>query len=256
MDEIELRSFLLASAHGMSSWFKGKEIEAEKAVAHLDPGSMYGDEAFSHFMDEVGIFWETYWYQLASAVVKDAFTLFEVFLEESADGTLRRYKSGLIKLATEDSWRMNECDQFFSDYLGFSVLTRQIKDIQWIRNKLAHLRDELRTSEGKESFAERLNRLGVSSDERPEEKELQLSHFEFGRQLAFSKSLVLSPLEAWRILDIIRMHADQIATALNSIEYGPMSTAPLEALRAGNPVSSRDARLIRIPEPPTTATGQ
>jgi hypothetical protein len=31
-------------------------------------------------MDRVGIFWEQYWYQLAAAVIKDAFTLYEVFL--------------------------------------------------------------------------------------------------------------------------------------------------------------------------------
>lgn len=204
--------------------------------------------ASSAFMDEVGIFWETYWYQLAAAVVKDAFTLFEVFLEESADGILRRYNSQLKKLSTEDSWRMWECDQFFNDYLGFHVLTPELEDIQWIRNKLAHLRDSLRTSEGKADLTERLGRLGLGGDATDDEKELLLPHFEFGRELAFTKSLVLSPLEAWRMMDIIRQHADQLTLVLHTIQYGTMTTEALEALRSGTPARKSDHRLIQIPE--------
>lgn len=247
-DEVELRSFLLTSTEGMGSWFKAKETEAEQAVAHLDPEYAEGDEAYTHFMDTVGIFWETYWYQLAAAIVKDGFTLFEVFLEESADGLLRFYGSGLKNLATENSWYMRECNQFFKSYLGFEILTPELEDIQWIRNKLAHLRDSLRTDEGKTDFAEKLERLGVGGDETtPEEKELLLPHYLYGRELAFSKSLVLTPLEAWRILDIIREHADQLTRALHSIQYGGMTTQALEDLRAGTTVRSSDGKLLHVP---------
>lgn len=246
-DEIELRSFLLASARGMSAWFSLKESEAKKSVGRMNPEGMYGGEDFDHFMAEVGIFWETYWYQLASAVVKDAFTLFEVFLEESAHSVLRRHNSGLKNLATEDSWRPHECKDFFEDYLEITVFTENIEDIRWIRNKLSHLRDELRTEEGKADFNERLGRLDVLGPVRPEEEGLDLSHFEYGRALSFSKSLVLSPLEAWRILNIMREHIEHLALLFHSIEWGHVSTGALQTLSEGAPARTRDRSLIHVP---------
>lgn len=246
-DEIELRNFLLASARGMSVWFNMKEDEAEAAVAHLDPEEMYGDEAYDYFMDDVGIFWESYWHQLASAVVKDAFTLLEVFLEESVDNLLQRYHSRLITLDGEDSWRMSDCRWFFKAYLGFELVTEELGNIQWIRNKLAHLRDELRTVEGRQEFATKLSRLCVSHSETSDEKDLQLSHFEYGRELAFAKSLVLSPLEVWRMLDLIRLHIDHLAQVLYRFRYGSVSTEALRALSNGAPVKSGDRKFLLVP---------
>lgn len=249
-DEIELRAFLLSTARGMSAWFSTKEDEAEAAIAHLNPEGRYGGEAYDHFMDDVGIFWENYWHQLASAVVKDTFTLLEVFLEESADNLLKRYDSRLITLDGEDSWRMHDCRWFFEAYLDVKLMTQELEDLQWIRNKLAHLRDELRTVEGRQEFARILARLGVSHPETEEEKDLELSHFEYGRELEFAKSLVLSPLEAWRIMDLVRVHVDELARLFHRFRYGPVTTEALCALEAGTPVKSSDRRFLLIPDEP------
>ena len=246
-DEIELRSFLLASTRGMSTWFSMKEEEAEAAVAHLNPEEIYGDEAFSHFMDDVGIFWETYWYQLASAVVKDAFTLLEVFLEKSVDNLLRGYGSRLITLDTEDSWRMGDCRYFFDAYLGLEVMPQELDDIQWIRNKLSHLRDGFRTEDGRNEFAAKLNRLGVSHPETPEEEDLHLSHFAYGRGLAFAKSLVLSPLEAWRIMDLVRGRIDILARDLFRFRYERATTEALIKLSGGTPMRPVDRKFLLVP---------
>lgn len=248
--EIELRSFLVASTTGMSSWFSTKEKEASEAVDHLNPAEMYGGEGFDHFMDEVGIFWDDYWNQLASAVVKDAFTLFEVFLEKSADGILRRRGSELLKLRTEDSWHMSDCKRFYLDYLGLTLMTQDLEDIHWIRNKLAHLRDELRTDAGKEEFATRLARLEVAGDESldEEEEKLQLPHVKYGREASFGKALVLSPLEAWRILNIARARVDQLGIIFHTVQYRK-TTEALENLRKGKPVRPGDHKFFTIPRP-------
>jgi hypothetical protein len=49
---------------------------------------------YSERMDETGNFCEQYWQQLSAAEIKVSFTLFEVFLKESAHDLLRRYESG------------------------------------------------------------------------------------------------------------------------------------------------------------------
>lgn len=234
----------------MSAWFETKEQEAEAAIQHLDPEQTDGSEAFDHFMDEVGIFWEQYWYQLASSVTKDAFTLFEVFLEESANEILRCYGSNLKSLSTEDSWRMPQCDDFYRDYLGFPIFTETVEDLQWIRNKLAHLRNELRTTTGKEEFSQKLTRLGLSEDANSDEAELRLPHFDYGRELAFTKSLVLSPLEAWIVLNLLRKIIENHTLVFHDIKYGGASTQALDDLQNGRPVNERDRRLIHIPAAP------
>jgi hypothetical protein len=249
-DELEVRSFLLASARGMSTWFSTKEDEAEAAVANLDPEYMHGSEAYDHFMEEVGIFWESYWNQLASAVIKDAFTLFEVFLEESVNNLLSRYNSRLVTLDTEDSWRMSDCRWFCEAYLGFDLMTDELDAIQWIRNKLSHLRNELRTEGGREEFATKLSMLGVSHDQTSDEENLQLSHFEYGRDLTFAKSLVMSPLEAWRMLDLLRLHVDALAHVFYRFRYDPVTTEALSALGDGIPARKRDEKFLFVPDSP------
>ncbi|RJU00838.1 hypothetical protein D6T65_10275 [Arthrobacter frigidicola] len=247
LNELELRSFLWTTAQGMSSWLALKEDEAHEAVSSMNPENMYGDEADSHFITEVGIYPGPYWSQLSSAVLKDTFTLLEVFLEESADGILRRHGSSLVKLSTEDSWSMSECKKFYLDYLGLSVIPEELTDLQWIRNKLTHLRDELRTKEGKDDFKTKLSRLGVEGDRRPDEEDLPLPHFEYGRELEFAKSLALSPLEAWRILNLVRAHVEDLMSVLHVVQNGRGTTQMLVALSAGRPVRNTDRKILVVP---------
>lgn len=249
-DELELRSFLLGTSTGMSAWFKAQEEAAEDEVKRtVNPEDSYGDEGYSLFMDRVGIFWEQYWYQLAAAVVKDAFTLYEVFLEESAHDLLCRHGSGLSNISTEKTWLLDQCDDFYRRYLGFPIKRDEIAHIQWIRNKMSHLRDTLRTPEGKAEFKERLNALGISGDPTGDEIQFGLPHYDYGRDLAFGPSLTLSPLEAWRVLNLLRENIEELTLVLHMIQYGRRTTEALYNLSEGTAVNERDRRLLIVPEP-------
>lgn len=249
-DEVELRGFLLTSAKGMTAWFKAKEDEAEREVrSSVDPETYQGPEVFDHFMDETGIFWEQYWQQLSAAVIKDAFTLFEVFLEESAHDSLRRYGSGLKKLSTEGTWKLEQCNQFYEDYLGVTITTPEIEHIQWIRNKLSHLRNSFRTAEGKNDFTDKIAALGIRGEATEDEEWWGLPNQEHDASSLMTGSLVLTPLESWRILDIIRRNVEALTLVLHGIQYGANTTSALENLRAGNTVRNRDDKLLSVPVP-------
>jgi hypothetical protein len=250
MDELELRSFLVATSTAMRAWFKAEEEAAEdEADRTMNPEDSYGDEGYNLFMDRVGIFWEQYWYQLAAAVIKDAFTLYEVFLEESAHDLLRRHGSGLRNLSTEKTWLLEQCDDFYKRYLGFPIKRDEIEHVQWIRNKMSHLRDSLRTPEGKAEFAGKIEALDISGDPGDEESDLGLPHHEYGRELAFGPTLTLSPLEAWRVLNLLRKHVEELTLILHKIQYGRYTTKPLHNLSEGTPVNERDRKLLIVPDP-------
>lgn len=250
IDEVELRSFLVTSAEGMTAWFKTQEEDARsRAQAEFDPQYSREDDGYSFFMDRVGIFWEQYWYQLAAAVIKDACTLYEVFLEESAHETLQRYGSGLTTLSTEDSWRPNECHEFYRNYFDIRIDTADVEHIRWIRNKLSHLRDSLRTNAGEAEFSEKLKALGIDAEATSDELELNLPHHEYGRELSFGDSLTLSPLEAWRILNILRSHIEHVTRVLHDLQFGKYTTQALFDLTNGKVVRDRDKRILLIPTP-------
>lgn len=255
-DELELRSFLLTTSTGMKAWFKSEEEAAEEEVrGTFDPENSYGDEGYTLFMDRVGIFSEQYWYQLAAGVIKDAFTLYEIFLEESAHDLLRGYGSGLKYLSTEKTWLLDQCHDFYNSYLGFRIKRPEIENIHWIRNKMTHLRDALRTTEGEAEAKERIDALEISGEPTDVEKHMGLPHYEYGRDLAFARSLTLSPLEAWRILDILRAHIEELTVILHKIQYGTRTTQALYDLSNGTPVNERDKKLLIIPEPADGAEG-
>ncbi|MBP2392779.1 hypothetical protein [Paenarthrobacter nicotinovorans] len=249
-NELELRSFLLTTSTGMKAWFKSEEEAAEEEARRaFDPQASYGDEAYSLFMDRVAIFWEHYWYQLAAGVIKDGFTLYEIFLEESAHDLLRAHGSGLRYLSTEKTWLLNECHDFYDRYLGgFQIKRLEIENIQWIRHKLSHLRDSLRTVGGKAEFEERIEALGISGAPSQVEDGLGIPHYDYGRDLAFAKSLTLSPLEAWWILDKLRAHVEELTVILHRIQYGRRTTQALYDLSKGKPVKERDWKLLIAPE--------
>lgn len=250
IDELELRGFLLTSAKGMNAWFKSKEQEAEREVQRSnDPENLQGPEAYNHFMDETGIFWDRYWEQLSAAVIKDAFTLFEVFLEESAHDLLRRYGAGLNNLSTEGTWLLKQCNTFYEDYVGHTITTPEIENVQWIRNKLSHLRNSFRTTEGKNDFADKVAALGIRGEASQGESEWGLPNQAPGTSALMTGSLVLTPLESWRILDIIRRTVEELTLVLHGIQYGSNTTSALEGLRAGDTVRSKDSKLISVPVP-------
>jgi hypothetical protein len=147
----------------------------------------------------------------------------------------------------DKTWLLEQCDVFYQQYLGFQIKRPEIINIQWIRNKMSHLRDSLRTMDGRAEAKERIDALDISGGPTDAESDLGLPHHEYGRDLAFARPLTLSPLEAWRILDILRRHIEELTVILHKIQYGTRTTVPLYNLSKGTPVNERDQKLLIIP---------
>ncbi|WP_416430393.1 hypothetical protein [Paenarthrobacter nicotinovorans] len=224
--EKELRAVLLATTRGMQPWFAEREEAAEQEASHLDPETRYGDEGYTAFMDDVGIFWDQYWEQIAGFVIKEAFKLFEVFLESSAQRILRRYGSGLVRFGTDDSWNFGHCKQFYRDYLGVDVLPEPIENLKWIRDKLSHLQ-ELRTASGKQLLATHMDTLGLSANLAEDEQELNLYHDDWTSILGVR--LTFTPLQTWRVLQLLRNHINTLAIQFHRYSW-PRNGQTTEAL--------------------------
>ena len=256
MAEQELRAFLLATARGMAPWFEERKVEAEKIFDRINPEEAYGDEGYSAFMDDVGIFWDQYWQQMAAVTIKEAFKLFEVFLEASAQHILRRYHSGLVDFSTDNSWNFNDCARFYKDYLSVEVLPRNISNIKWIRDKLSHLED-IRTPTGIAQLESHMSDLALDISPTEEEIELGLYHDDWTPYMG--TRLNFTPVQTWRVLQILRSHTNQLAKTFHTFCWpGPseQTTQELWSLMHGIAVNPRlsskkpgDSRYLVIPTP-------
>lgn len=254
--EKDLRAFLLATTRGMKPWFTEREAAAERAVGRFDPETSYGDEGYNEFMDDVGIFWTQYWEQLAASVIKDAFKLFEIFLESSAQRILSPYGSGLVKFDTDGSWNFNECTRFYGDYLGYEVLPATISSIKWIRDKLSHL-EQLRTQEGRQQLRDHLQDLGLDTPPTPDEEALDLFHDSWAP--SFGPELTFSPVQTWRVLELLRAHVNTLAEPFQEFarpRQTGRTTRPLINLANGIAVNPRvnssnrgDTAYLKVPSP-------
>lgn len=175
MEEQKVRAFLLTTNRGMDAWLREQWDAAEvRANAIFDPEEHDGGLVAEIYEDRIGVWPTDYFWQLSSAVVKDAVALYEIFLETLANQLLRRAGHRLSTLDTEDSWRWPECTSFYTHYVGVDVAPDDIEGVLWIRNKLAHLRDGLRTEAGRAEFASHLEQLGLDGPETAEEQPLGL----------------------------------------------------------------------------------
>lgn len=231
LEERKLRAFLLATHRGMSGWFQEREAAANESVRGINPETMAGDEIFNAFMEDTGIFWTDYWERTASLLIKDAFRIYEVFLFESAHRVTRRYRSGLLNHGTEDTWNFPTCVQFYTDYLGLEVLPTKLEAAKWIRNKLTHLAD-LNSAAGTAELVAHKQILGLDSEPTNVEKALGLFH-EDSRWL-FGERLRFTPLQTWRILDVIREQANVIGEAVHGYVWDKNKSTPaLDNLAGG-----------------------
>jgi hypothetical protein len=234
--ELDIRVFLLSSSHVMNDWFNARWAAAsEDAPRIFDPE--YYDVSFLYdlFVDYSGIDPESYWWQLSSAVVKDACGLYEIYLERSADEVVRRHGATLRTMRTEESWNWKACRAFYQAYTGIEVKPSSIEHIVWMRNKMAHLRDDLRTSEGLDEFDRRLRDMEISAPATTEEQVLGLSN---ALPAWSSGGVRVSQLQAYRILDIIRSHVNDMTVQLFSFVHGTASTKYLDALGSGRPIAT------------------
>lgn len=245
-DEVEVRSFLVATNHGMGDWLDAKWKEAEERAEDIfDPDRHDGGLVAELFEDAVGVWPSDYFWQLSSAVVKDACALYEVFLERMANAVLHRHGGRLSKLDSEDSWKWPECRLFYQNYIGVDVTPPAIESVLWVRNKLTHLRDELRTPAGLAEFQDRLGTLNIHHLRTPDEVALRL----VGHEPYTAKGVALSQLETLRILDLLADQVASVALVAFSYDYGGATNPFLDAIRAKSPLPLRGfptAKLIAV----------
>lgn len=235
IEELELRGFLITSNIGMKSWFNALYASSEKHADKIfDPDRHDESLSYDIFIESTGIDPNKYWWQLSAAVVKDACGLLEVFLEESAHEVLMRRRARLTKMGTEDSWNWPDCQAFYESYLDLAVRPPHILDVLWMRNKLTHLRDELRTPEGLKEFTDCLERLGIGGPPSADELALGITDHE---PYAI-RGVHLTQAQTWRILNLIRAHVDYLGEALHAYVYGVRTSAPLDAVAAGQPIAT------------------
>lgn len=257
--EEKTRAVLLATSRGMGPWFAEQEKVADSAANRIDPETASGSEGFDAFMDEVNIFWDQYWEQIGAFIIKEAFKHYEVFLEASAHEILVRQGSGLVQHDTDESWNFQICRKFYSEYLGIEILPQPIVNIKWIRDKLSHLED-IRTPEGEKMLSDHLKKLGLDGPPTPEEAAMELYHDDWTS--IFGIRLTFTPVQTWRILDVLRGHVNALAPQFLTLYWPQDGSVPRQLinLRSGQAVNPRksnnkpgDSSFLRIPEPPPAA---
>ncbi len=246
-DEQNIRRFLLTSNIGMSAWFESQEEYAnEQGFAGVDPSEAYGDEGFSAYMDNIGLLQGDYWSSLAASAVKNAVSIFEIYLEDSADALLSPRGWALAKKAKGNSWLWHECHEFYETIFGLDLDTPPINAARWIRNKLTHLHDTLRTDDHEVELKLHRKTLGLEFPETEIEKPLGLHRTTYAPMLGLP-NLELTPLDAWRILDTLRLVVHQLAPSLGECERMRATTDALTSLASTGLIPSKPKGIIPSP---------
>lgn len=238
-EEKRVRAFLRTTNVGMDPWLTQQwEAAGAEATEIFNPD--YDDAGLPAeiFDDTVGVWPVDYSWQLSSAVIKDACALYEMFPEQQANEVLKRGRAQLTKMSSEDSWRWNDCEAFYTHYVGVDVTPPAIEAALWIRNKMTHLRDRLRTDAGRAEFTAHLTTLssGITGPATPDEVALGLvEHAPY-----MAHGVHLSQLQTWRILDVIADQVGVVAKAAFPYVYGGANNAYLTALANRAPLRIKD----------------
>jgi hypothetical protein len=142
----DIRRFLTLSTRWMDERYNAlwEEIGAR-------PATEYDSDQSDVFHREVGGLWpDDYQWMLQAAVIRDAVTAFEVYLEEVSSEVLH-YHGYAWKLKPGHTPRW---DQFvkLTGYMGVTVDTDQVRHVRALRHTLTHMRGELRTQEQRDQF--------------------------------------------------------------------------------------------------------
>jgi hypothetical protein len=150
----DIRVFLNLTTLWAGRLYEEKWTEAEAELnAIFDPDIHYGDEHLGFFENKIQGLWPyDYEWILRAAVVKEAVTAFEVYLEKGLDEALGRKGLEVTRSERHQSppWpELVKCHKI----LGSNVGTERIKQIRNLRHLLSHQRGELRTERMRAKFA-------------------------------------------------------------------------------------------------------
>ena len=135
-------------------------------------------------------------------------------------------------METESSWRWEESKAFYQHYVGVDIVPPKVEAVLWIRNKLTHLRDELRTDTGRQELAAHIATLSIDHPASTEEKALGLVE----DRPYMGRGVNLTQLQTWRILDVLADQVGIIARAAFPPMFGGLLNPHLAALMAKNPL--------------------
>lgn len=219
----DIRAFLHLSTQWAARRYQEFWGQAEQEFsAVFNPDTHYGDEHVDMFDRKVGGLWPNdYDWMLRSAVVKDAVTAFEVYLEKSLDEALNRRGIELGRKKGRPSPDWNDLVRMHK-LIGNDVETHRIKYIRSLRHMLTHQRGELRTEEMRTKYADG-DAIRESRDQTGEEL---WDKAYVGDQV----QLRLETVEA--ILDDLRQVARETDRRVWAIAWGNMPTPELDQLRA------------------------
>jgi hypothetical protein len=116
--------------------------------AEREPGDPDGPELVDVFDDRIDGLWpHDYEWMYLAAVVRDAVTSFEVYLEKASEEILAAHGAAFKK----PPWWRDLKDLF--DLLGVQIETVAVRRIRDLRHFLTHQRGELRTEAQRQKFA-------------------------------------------------------------------------------------------------------
>ena len=147
----DIRTFLNLTTRWAASKYEETWNASEQKA---DIGSSANQDGADEFSRRVEHLWpDDYNWMLRAAVVRDAVTAFEVYLEESLDEVLaRRARVQVRRRRPHESppWHILVRGH---GMMGNEVETDRIKHIRALRHTLTHQRGELRTEEMRKKFA-------------------------------------------------------------------------------------------------------
>jgi hypothetical protein len=242
-EEQRVRAFLRTTNLGMDPWLTQQWEAAEtKANEIFNPDYDNAGLPAEIFDDTVGVWPVDYFWQLSSAVIKDACALYEVFLEQQANEVLASSRARLTKMSSEDSWHWNDCEAFYTHYVGVDVTPPGIQAVLWVRNKMTHMRDQLRTDAGRAAFIAHLTTLGITGPATPDEIALGLvEHPPY-----MPHGVHLSQLQTWRILNVLADQVGVVAIAAFPYVKGGATNPHLAALAQRTPLPIKNFRAGKL----------
>lgn len=108
------------------------------------------------FEEEVQLLWpHEFEWMFLSAVVKDAVTAFEVYLEAVTDEVLSFHGLAFKRKDPSRSLPWDKLRQFCGTYFAIRLDDTRVKEIRGLRHLLTHRRGELRTDDERKKFGER-----------------------------------------------------------------------------------------------------
>lgn len=149
MTDSDIRAFLALTTRWMDERYQQVWNELGE-----QPGWEDGPELPDLFHRAVDGLWPPdYHWMLQAAVVRDAVSAFEVYLEKAGDEVLRRHGyTWKVKLGRTPVWP--DMVTFFSGQLQVGVDTDRVQHVRNLRHTLTHLRGELRSPQQREQFGQ------------------------------------------------------------------------------------------------------